>query len=236
MPVNNQLREQLRKEVESAFILSELEVLCFSLGIPWDDVKKEEKANAIIHIITYADRHNLLPKFIAKCKDERPAGNWPVIAPKLHIPFTNRTRELKRLLRKIDKESPQDNKYFIVHAPAGYGKSIILEKVNEEFDAEEWTCCYAKVEQDDSLLQVARLLSADLGTPLSDTDTTVERLGGAIQKKFDDETPPGKGLAVIIDLDKKPSETLLQQLLDEFVPDLAVCRRSRIFSIETILV
>ena len=60
MPVHHYQIVELKQAMGEQFNLSELEELCFDLGIEWEDVRKKSKSSAITSLIGHAKRHNFL--------------------------------------------------------------------------------------------------------------------------------------------------------------------------------
>jgi hypothetical protein len=72
-----QNRILLRKLMIRYFSRSEMETLCFDLGIPkgaFPDVNKIELAQ---EIILYCERYNLIQNLLTLCREQRPHAEWP---------------------------------------------------------------------------------------------------------------------------------------------------------------
>jgi len=59
-------REGLRVTLGEVYNISELRVLCFDLGIDWDEIAGERKSERIADLLGYCERHKRLPDLMAK--------------------------------------------------------------------------------------------------------------------------------------------------------------------------
>lgn len=62
----------VRKFIENRFSEGELRTLCFDLGLDYDNLPAEGKANAARELVDYCRRHTRLPELLAKLRQERP--------------------------------------------------------------------------------------------------------------------------------------------------------------------
>jgi hypothetical protein len=62
------------------FDMSDLEQLCFDLGIAFDDIKGDTRATKIRELILYCERSAVLDRLIEQCKRMRPAVAWDTAA------------------------------------------------------------------------------------------------------------------------------------------------------------
>lgn len=139
---------------------------------------------------------------------------WP---DQTHIPFTNREDELKLIL------STSAPAYYLLDAPAGYGKSTLLRALQKEFSKRNWSCAYvildSSLELDEFAEAVAEKLSISglLSSPKIDQSAGY-RLGSAFQKYWDNSQ---EGIVLLFDLDKGfGNSDLLERLLKEFIPEI----------------
>jgi hypothetical protein len=134
--------------------------------------------------------------------------------PVHRIPFTNRDDEIIAILSSF---SPA---YYLVDAPAGYGKTELLKKLEQCFREPErdWRCAYVAIGNNETLADLTIALAQKLGVSLVEAPglSWGERLGGALQSQW--ERDPKNGLALLIDLEKKPALPVAKDLLDKFVP------------------
>jgi hypothetical protein len=131
------------------------------------------------------------------------------------IPFTNREDEIKLVLSSF---APA---YYLLDAPAGYGKTELLKELERRFQEppeRNWRCAYVSIEEQSTLADLVTKLAGKLDvTPAQDPELPWGwRLGGALQRQW--ENAPKEGLALLIDLEKRPALSLLKELLEEFIP------------------
>lgn len=73
-----QNRIQLRQLIDRHFNKTELEELCFIMGLDPEEVFPEEvKRVQIREFILYCDRHGMIDDLLRACQHERPKASWP---------------------------------------------------------------------------------------------------------------------------------------------------------------
>lgn len=134
------------------------------------------------------------------------------------VPFVNRVDEIDA----ITATASAGGQYFLVDAPAGYGKTYLLNQLDERFKAKgKWDHAFVSVKKDCGLETLTYKLAEKLEIKLnSDPDLGWGyRFCGALKKRYQSSQAPA-GLVLLIDLDGEPSISLLRQLLDEFIPQI----------------
>ena len=125
------------------------------------------------------------------------------------IPFTNREEEIERIMADY---APA---YYLIDAPTGYGKTELLKKLQKNFEKREWISarmtCNQTTQPEDVVNLLAEVFSVDLPN-VSNLSHGV-RLGSALQRKFEKLDDVVKGVVLLVDLDKKPSSRVLEELL-----------------------
>ena len=66
---------ELRQWAEERFSIEDLKVLCFDLGIEYENLPGETKSLKIVSLLTFAERKGRLPDLIAKFRQERSGAN-----------------------------------------------------------------------------------------------------------------------------------------------------------------
>lgn len=66
----------LRDKLVEYFNKSELEALCFRLGLPSDDLPGETRTELAQALIEYCHRRDRLPELLRRCQAERPQVDW----------------------------------------------------------------------------------------------------------------------------------------------------------------
>ncbi|MBI5933480.1 MAG: TIR domain-containing protein [Chloroflexi bacterium] len=136
------------------------------------------------------------------------------------VSFVNRQDEIDELTATTISKTP--GQYFIVHAPAGYGKTDLLTELDKRFSQKEgWKPARAVIAKSDTLQDIASQLAVSLEIDLNGGSNKGwgELLGGALIQKFRNNNPP-EGLVLLIDLDQELSSDLVRGLLDEFIPQV----------------
>ena len=156
-----------------------------------------------------------LPIEVAAPSGEVNLGVLPPLSLRPPIPFVNRVDEIDA----ITATASAGGQYFLIDAPAGYGKTYLLSQLNERFAAKEkWDHAFVSVKKDCNLETLTFKLAEALGVKLN-SDTNLDwgyRFSGAIKKKYQNSRIP-VGLALFIDLDGESSPSLLGQLLEKFI-------------------
>lgn len=85
---------QLFRKMEPLFNESELQGLCFDLGIVYEDLNGQNRQDRLRELITYIERRQRLPELVNCCRELRPQANWDLekltrtntaVQPKLNI-------------------------------------------------------------------------------------------------------------------------------------------------------
>ena len=67
---------RLRQTMRAAFIEADVQDLCFTLGIRYEDLPNPGLSNKIRDLIDLMARQNKLDELIALCKQQRPSMAW----------------------------------------------------------------------------------------------------------------------------------------------------------------
>lgn len=67
--------QEIKNALNNYFSLGEINTLCFDLGIPYEDIKRDGKMNTIIALIEYAARMNQTSQLISYINQARPHAN-----------------------------------------------------------------------------------------------------------------------------------------------------------------
>ena len=97
MNINEQNHTKIIDLVElitQHFDQSELNDLCFKLGIDHEMLEKGNKSERIRELVTFMHRRLLLSDLVAKCKELRSRVIWPDIPSETAIPGQDLGREL----------------------------------------------------------------------------------------------------------------------------------------------
>jgi hypothetical protein len=66
----------MRDKLVQHFDKRELNILCFDLGLAYDDLPGETRTELAQALVEYCHRHNRLPDLIVRCQSERPQIEW----------------------------------------------------------------------------------------------------------------------------------------------------------------
>jgi len=69
-------RASLRKNLVEWFNDSELRDLCFDLGVDYESLSGDNKADKARELVAYCERRQIVPDLVAKCKELRPKASW----------------------------------------------------------------------------------------------------------------------------------------------------------------
>lgn len=145
---------------------------------------------------------------------------WP---EQTHVPFTNREEELQLIL------SSSAPAYYLLDAPAGYGKSTLLRELEIQFTERKWYCAYLVLESSLNLNELVKAVAEKLSIFSLLSNSIIDqgagyRLGGALQRYW--ENPQNaedsqEGIVLLFDLNAGSSNAeLLERLLKEFIPQI----------------
>ncbi|MBN2003184.1 MAG: hypothetical protein JXA21_07480 [Anaerolineae bacterium] len=108
--------------------------------------------------------------------------------------------------------------YYLVDAPAGYGKTQLLQKLQRLFTNANWRCAYAAIYKGTMMLSVAKALASELKVDIasSTSGSYGARLGNAINKN----NILKQGILLLIDFEGEPEITVFNQLMQHFISDI----------------
>lgn len=132
----------------------------------------------------------------------------------IRLEFVNRLDEIGQIT------SSYAPPYYLVDAPAGYGKTELLRALKRRFDELEWWCASVEIDEDTSISTLATKLAHQLDVDLKQTDPLLplgRRLGGAIKHKW---SQTKKGLVLLLDFVRKPYLLTFKELVREFISDM----------------
>lgn len=133
------------------------------------------------------------------------------------LPFTNRNTEWEKVV-----DWPQ-GQYYLMDGPAGFGKTVLLYKIKEEFNRREWLCAYVSLKEYGTVAQIAdhiaQKLEAKTNVLLEDHRRIGAELGEALAHRR--REIGAEGVALLFDVEKEPWEQLIKTLrcvVEDFIP------------------
>jgi hypothetical protein len=229
-------KPKLSDWISKYFSPDEIQELCQELNIPFDEIKRASHKTTVIELVEYCERHGRMPDLVKYGKEHRPnvpsPDNVPLKPPtteapplelpkekKLHLPFTNREDEIRLVMAT---NAPA---YYLLDAPAGYGKTELLYELKRRFTDEGWDSAYVLIEEPDSISEVTNRIyrELDLPTPIRNIPNLPAgtALGSAILERWNyahQRQNSKVGVVLLLDLDKRPSLPFVETLLNEFIP------------------
>ncbi len=181
------------------------------------------------------EEQEALHKLLAGILDVEPGDLGPLLKkrkPRIaaaaeHLPFVNRESVIEFIFAD---NSPA---YHLVDAPAGFGKSTMLNQLKELYEKDKkWLSCYVSIKDQKSasaaLAEVASQLKLDLKGDIVGADIATELL----QRRGGEFGETGKkGLIVFFDIEKSwhHAPEFAQKIIKEFIPGMADVLRGKEF-------
>jgi hypothetical protein len=202
---------RLREVLNDRFDVGELRTFCFDLGIDYDNLPGERKADKARELVSYLERHNRLSHLVALGKVRRPDISWEDLSAAVGITriteseFVDREGELSLL--EPERLRASRSPYTLISAPAGYGKSCLLRYLvntieSAELLGEKWCVRYLDlglVEAKGPEGQVAHIAHAIAGLPaLRAGDLTTDEVVSAVVQRLSKPLPEGRQAVLLI--------------------------------------
>jgi hypothetical protein len=135
------------------------------------------------------------------------------------VPFKNREDEIALILSSFGEP------HYLIDAPAGYGKTVLLSQLRELFESQDpkWVCALASMRSDSRISDLASRLAQRLGLSRSPSGEDARRFGGSLASQLKNkraEDIRSGGVVLLIDLDRSSSTDLAKEIIDHFVPGI----------------
>jgi hypothetical protein len=202
---------RFRQILDERFDVGELRTFCFDLGIDYDNLPGERKADKARELVSYLERHNRLPHLVALGKVRRPDISWgdlPAAVGIARIPeseFVDREGELNLL--EPERLRASRSSYTLINAPPGYGKSCLLQYLVNTIESaqpigEKWCVRYMDlglVEAEGPEGQVAHIARAIAGLPVPCAgDLTTDEVVSVVVQELSTPLPEGRRAVLLI--------------------------------------
>lgn len=139
--------------------------------------------------------------------------------PTPFMPFANRKAEWERVVLY------PEGQYYLFEGPAGYGKTALLQKLNDEFTTRHWLSAYVSLQENSTVTQIADLIARKLRVQadvlVEEHRAIGEELGKAVAQQR--EVEEDAGLALLIDVDHEPWESVvktLESMVESLIPGI----------------
>ncbi len=146
-------------------------------------------------------------------------------------PKTERTPEQKRNIKDLEYfvnqvdvikfiTSEHSSPYHLIDAPAGFGKSILIQALKTRMEEAGWRCSYARVRHPKTSAEVIAQIARGLGVPAHEGASGAS-LAKSLARQYEQTDSPK--VAIFIDVEKPLPDDLkiVEELLDGFIPDMA---------------
>ncbi len=173
---SRQYLTRLRQILDTRFDLEELRTLCSDLGVDYDSLPGEGKAAKARELVNYLERHDRISDLVELGKQIRPGLSWEHTPEEIGTAstsereFFNREDELNLL--QAERLRASRSPYTLISAPAGYGKSDLLQHLVHIIELDEtlrqkWCARYVSFDPQASD-QIADVAQAITGSSVSD--------------------------------------------------------------------
>lgn len=123
---NEQMR-RLRQQINRAFSLEEVRILCFDLRIPYEDLQGDGRAGKIVGLLDHALRYGTLPDLLRLLREERPQQRWEI---GWETPATAPLPALLPILERLARLWPLRQQSIIAHGYGGVSQQALAQAYN----------------------------------------------------------------------------------------------------------
>jgi hypothetical protein len=216
--------------LEQSFNMTEFQSLCSQIGIDYEDILGDDRAGRVRELVLYLRRRSRLAVLIVYLCEHRNHIDWAAMVEEVEesvevseIPdvlFVDRKFELQYIQSKLTAA------YFILDAPAGFGKTTLLHQLQKQFYQDNWLSAYTAIDSNSTLSDLVKELADTLNiTSLLAQDVDRRpwgmRFGTALQNHW--EMLDKDGLVLLIDLDERTPHDVVKELIEQFIPDVYGC-------------
>ena len=124
---------QLRKLLTRHFNISELQIICFDIGVDYEELEGLNKTTKVQGLINYLQRRNELRLLIGEAKEQRPSVNWPDINSLEHEnPIEGFSFNYERATNHAasDRELQYFDKTTGLHAQTSISRQIVSDQTS----------------------------------------------------------------------------------------------------------
>ena len=216
--MNNFELTKVRGLLNTAFDAVELDALCLDhFSEVYDKFSPSMRKDAKITLLV--DHCRRSPKRLNRLLDIVRREKRDIFVPTLGVPFINREEEIRLIL------SPFAPAYYLVDGPIGYGKSRLLEELEQLFEKRRWTSAYISLIDERTLTDVAKWLTYKLKLVVNFEQKSKMplqvRLAGALKshwQKISGKDESTDGFVLLIDLQAQGSQALFEEVNSVLIP------------------
>lgn len=189
----------------------------------------QERVSSFLEKISHTGKEQELAEVIAKlfpkaesriANNAQPPQAQPVEpAPTPFVPFSNRKVEWERAVLY------PEGSYYLFCGPAGYGKTALLLKIQQESERRHWRCSYISLPEQNMYPEIIRKIAQQmqLSSDIPDDKPAKmgERLGNEIARQFGNRQH--KGFVLLLDVDHEPWPSLMETLktmVEDVIPGI----------------
>lgn len=217
--------------LEKSFNLTEFQTLCSRVNVEHDDLLGDDRASQMRELILYLDRRSRLAALIVQLRVARDHIKWESMVREVDEPVERSAPDVLFVDREFELQFIQSGlspAYFILDAPAGFGKTALLQQLKSNFYQQNWLSAYTAVDSNSTLSDLVKALADELNiTSLlaqkGDLRPWGMRFGTALQNHW--EMLDKNGLVLLIDLDERTPPHVFKELIEDFIPDVYACMR-----------
>jgi hypothetical protein len=201
---------RLRQILATRFDAGELNTLCFDLGVDYDDLPGESRADKARELIGYLERCGRVSDLVELGRERRPDIPWEDIPTQTRVvratemEFVNRGDELHQL--HVERLRTSRSSYTLISAPAGYGKSYLLRHLIHIVESDEdlrrqWCVRYVDLDPkgEEPRDQIGPMVHFILGSQWQDaTDLSANLVCDAVVRELSTPIPEGRRAVLLI--------------------------------------
>lgn len=183
------------------------------------EAENQQKLDNLIKVVKLEYSTNLEFHEVCRRYEDVLSQQGAKSSKEVEVSFTNRIDEINAIL------STHAAAYYRLNALMGYGKTKLLLELERRFREEQnWLCAYVCVDLNSGLKELTTALVQELG--ISSWYNSADRsaspsdgalLGNALNRFWQKSGEPGKGIALLIDFDVRPSNREQTKLIESFV-------------------
>ena len=139
----------LMESLNRHFNKGELKTLCFELGVDYDDLPGEGKAEKARELVAYVDRHGMLERFIVRCQELRPTVDWKLSSKKIFIAYKRNSEPDSQIATQLLRVLTDDGHNVFIDKSLRTGTQWLIE-IDRQIKASDFLIVLLSPESADS--------------------------------------------------------------------------------------